>query len=92
MSTADDDIRRARSAQGVLESDAYREAYATVDAALVKLWRDSRDPADREDLHKMLGLLGRVQAVMEAALRNGEITEREILRKRTFAERLRRVG
>lgn len=86
--SADEEIRRAKAAQSVLENDAYRDAYATVDAALVKAWRDSRDPSDREDLHKMLGLLTRVQAAMESAMRNGQITEKEILRKRNFAERM----
>lgn len=86
--SADDDIRRAKSAQAVLENDAYRDAYAAVDAALVKAWRDAHDSRDREDLHKMLGLLTRVHGAMEAALRNGQITEREVIRKRNFAERI----
>jgi hypothetical protein len=54
----------------------------------VKAWRESRDPQDREDLHRMLGLLSRLQGVMEGVVRNGQITEKEILRKRNFAERM----
>jgi len=86
--SADEEIRRARDAQQVLENPAYQEAYATIDAALVGAWRDSRDPKDREDLHKMLGLLARIQGAMESVMRNGQITEKELLRKRNFAERM----
>ena len=86
--SAEQDVQRGKDALAVLQSPAYIEAYSTLDAALVKAWRDSRDPQDREDLHRMLGLLSRLQGVMEGAVRNGQITEKEILRKRNFAERM----
>jgi hypothetical protein len=82
------DVQRGKDALAVLQNPAYVDAYKTLDAALVKAWRDSRDPQDREDLHRMLGLLSRLQGVMEGAVRNGQITEKEILRKRNFAERM----
>lgn len=86
--SAEQDVQRGKDALAVLQNPAYIEAYTTLDAALVKAWRDSRDPQDREDLHRMLGLLSRLQAVMDSAVRNGQITEKEILRKRNFAERM----
>lgn len=86
--SAEQDVQRGKDALAVLQNPAYIEAYTTLDAALVKAWRDSRDPQDREDLHRMLGLLSRLQGVMESAVRNGQITEKEILRKRNFAERM----
>ena len=86
--SAEQDVQRGKDALAVLQNPAYIEAYTTLDAALVKAWRDSRDPQDREDLHRMLGLLSRLQGVMESAVRNGHITEKEILRKRNFAERM----
>jgi hypothetical protein len=86
--SAEQDVQRGKDALAVLQNPAYIEAYTTLDAALVKAWRDSRDPQDREDLHRMLGLLSRLQGVMEGAVRNGQITEKEILRKRNFAERM----
>jgi hypothetical protein len=86
--SAEQDVQRGKDALAVLQNPAYIEAYSTLDAALVKAWRDSRDPQDREDLHRMLGLLSRLQGVMEGAVRNGQITEKEILRKRNFAERM----
>lgn len=82
------DVQRGKDALSVLQNQAYIGAYSTLDAALVKAWRESRDQQDREDLHRMLGLLTRVQAAMESAMRNGQITEKEILRKRNFAERM----
>ena len=84
----EEDVQHGKDALAVLQNPAYIEAYSTLDAALVKAWRDSRDPQDREDLHRMLGLLSRLQGVMEGAVRNGQITEKEILRKRNFAERM----
>lgn len=86
--SVEQDVQRGKDALAVLQNPAYIEAYTTLDAALVKAWRDSRDPQDREDLHRMLGLLSRLQGVMEGAVRNGQITEKEILRKRNFAERV----
>jgi hypothetical protein len=86
--SAEQDVQRGKDALAVLQNPAYIDAYTTLDAALVKAWRDSRDPQDREDLHRMLGLLSRLQGVMEGAVRNGQITEKEILRKRNFAERM----
>lgn len=82
------DVQRGKDALAVLQNPAYIDAYTTLDAALVKAWRESRDQQDREDLHRMLGLLSRLQGVMEGAVRNGQITEKEILRKRNFAERM----
>jgi CRISPR/Cas system endoribonuclease Cas6 (RAMP superfamily) len=86
--TPDQEVLRGGLAADVLGNSVYQEAYETIDKALVKAWRDSRVAADREDLHKMIGLLGRVQAHMQAAMQNGQITEKEILRKRNFAERM----
>lgn len=82
------DVQRGKDALAVLQNPAYIDAYTTLDAALVKAWRESRDPQDREDLHRMLGLLSRLHGVMEGVVRNGQITEKEILRKRNFAERM----
>jgi hypothetical protein len=86
--SAEQDVQRGKDALAVLQNPAYIDAYTTLDAALVKAWRDSRDPQDREDLHRMLGLLSRLQGVMEGAVRNGQISEKEILRKRNLAERM----
>jgi len=86
--TPEQEVLRGGLAADVLGNPVYQEAFTTIDTALVKLWRDSRDAGDREDLHKMIGLLGRVQAHMQAVMTNGQITEKEILRKRNFAERI----
>ena len=86
--SAEQDVQRGKDALAVLQNRAYIEAYTTLDAALVQAWRESRDPQDREDLHRMLGLLSRLHGVMDSAVRNGQITEKEILRKRNFAERM----
>ena len=82
------DAERGQQAVAVLQNPAYLDAYAQLDGALVKLWRESRDPQDREDLHRMLGLLTRLQAIMEGAVRSGHLAEKEILRKRNLAERM----
>lgn len=86
--TPEQEVMRGKLAADVLDSPAYQEAYATVDAALIKAWREARDRNDREDLHKMLGLLSRVQGAMEGVMRNGQIAQKELLRKRSLAEKL----
>lgn len=86
--TPEQEVLRGQLAADVLENPAYQEAYAAVDAALVKAWREARDSRDREDLHKMLGLLTRIRGAMEGVMRNGQISEKDILRKRNLAERM----
>jgi hypothetical protein len=85
---------RGRQAQAVLESPVYSESYALLASEFTQAWRDSRDPAEREQIHQLLLMLDKVKCVMEGAMRAGKIADAEINRKQTLMERigLRRVS
>jgi hypothetical protein len=82
------DALRGKQAQQVIENEIYAGAYTQVEEAITGLWKASRDPLEREELHKMLGLLGKVRGVFESAMRSGEVAEKELQRKRSLKERL----
>lgn len=83
------DVRRGQRAQEVLDNEIYVEAHAAVDAEIVRLWRDSRDPKDREQLHALLGLHQKIKTAMEAVMRSGEIAAAELARKRSVSDRFK---
>jgi hypothetical protein len=82
------DALRGRQAQEVIDNPTYADAYTQVEDAITGLWKASKDRDDREQLHMMLGLLAKVRGVFESAMRNGEVAEKELQRKRSLAERL----
>ena len=82
------DARRGHEAKAVLDNPIYSESFATVEAEIIRLWRDSRDAADREQLHQLLGLLGKTRNAMESVMRNGEIAGAELARKASKAEQM----
>jgi hypothetical protein len=84
------DALRGRQAQEVIDNPTYADAYTQVEDAITGLWKASKDRDDREQLHMMLGLLGKVRGVFESAMRNGEVAEKELQRKRSLAERFTR--
>lgn len=82
------DALRGKQAQEVIENPLYADAYVQVEDAITALWKASRDSLEREQLHTMLGLLGKVRGVFESAMRSGEVAEKELQRKRSLRERL----
>jgi hypothetical protein len=81
------DAERGRMAQQVLENAVYAESYGLIESELTRVWRESRDPAEREQIHMLLRMLDKVKNVMESTMRRGEIAAAEIRRKQTLAER-----
>jgi hypothetical protein len=56
-------------------------------------WRDSRDAAEREELHRLLKMLTKARNVLESTMRTGQLASAELERKRTLADRVfRRAG
>jgi hypothetical protein len=84
------DVQRAKQAQQIIENELYAGAYTQVEDAITGLWKASRDSLEREQLHTMLGLLGKVRGVFESAMRSGEVAEKELQRKRSLKERFTR--
>lgn len=87
--TPEQEVLRGKLAQDALDNPVYADAYATIENALIKRWRESTDAAEREECHKLLGLLGKVKAVTEGVMRAGKLSENELIRKRNFRDRVK---
>ena len=82
------DVDRARRAQEVLDNPVYAGAFGDIREALRDAWEASKDTAEREDIHRMLRALQKVNTVLESTMRNGEVAVKELQRKRSLAERV----
>lgn len=87
--TPEQEVLRGKLASDVLDNPVYQDAYSTIEGALIKRWRESTDPAEREECHKLLGLLGKVKAVTEGVMRAGKLEESELIRKRNFRDKVK---
>lgn len=83
------DVERARRAQEVLDNPVYADAYGSIREALRNAWEASKDRDEREDIHRMLRALQKVNTVLESTMRNGELAAAELQRKKSLAERIR---
>ncbi|MUV13583.1 hypothetical protein [Noviluteimonas gilva] len=84
--TREAEIRRAQRAQEVLNNDVFVEAWDMIEAEIYRQWRESRNAGDREQLHQLLGLHGKIKAALEAVMRSGDITKAQLQRDQTRAE------
>lgn len=82
------DAERGRQARDIVENEVYAESFAAVRAEIIAQWEVARSAGDREQLHMMLGLLGKTRTALESVMRSGEIAQAEIARKKTMAERI----
>lgn len=81
---------RGKRAQEILEDPVYSEAYEGIRAEIITQWEAARSSADREQLHTMLGLLGKVNTAMSAVMRSGQIASAALTRKAGLLERMKR--
>lgn len=82
------EAQRGQLAEQVLKNPVYADAYGLIEKELVRLWRDSRDRDEREQLHQLQRMLGKVQTVLESTMRSGQVAASELQRKRTLAQRI----
>lgn len=87
--TLESDVRRGEQARQVIESPVYVAAYEQIEQAILANWKDSRDAAEREELHRLHRSLLKVRTLMEATMRSGEIAQAELKRKRSIGDRLK---
>lgn len=80
--------QRGQLARQVLENPVYAESYALIEQELTRLWRESRDASEREQLHQLLRMLDKARAVLERTMRDGKVAAKELQRKQTLAERI----
>lgn len=80
------DAERGQLAQAVLDNPVYAEAYGLLEKGINDRWRDSRDAADREELHRQLMALMLLRSQIESVMRSGKVALAELGRKQTKAE------
>jgi hypothetical protein len=86
------EIQRGKRAQEVIENEVYTEAHASIEAEIIRLWREAKNTDDREQLHMLLGLHGQVRTALESVMRSGEIAAAELARKMSRAEQMARFS
>ena len=87
------DAQRGQLAQSVLDNSVYADSYKQIEDSLTRVWRDSRDVKEREEVHQLLRMLDKTRNILESVMRTGKLAEAEIKRKQSLADRvLRRVA
>lgn len=84
----ENDIERGRQAEAVLGNAVYAESYTLIEQELTRLWRESRDKDEREDIHKLLRMLDKARNVLESTMRSGQLAAGELLRKQNLLQRV----
>jgi len=82
------DVERGRRADEVLNNDVYAESYALIEQELVRLWRESRDKNEREDIHKLLRMLEKARNVLESTMRSGKLAADQLRQKQSLLQRV----
>lgn len=82
------EAQRGQLAEQVLKNEVYAGAYGLIESELTRLWRESRDRDEREQVHQLLRMLSKVQTVLESTMRSGQVATAELQRKQTLAQRI----
>lgn len=82
------EAQRGQLAEQVLKNPVYADAYGLIEKELVRLWRESRDRDEREQLHQLQRMLGKVQTLLESTMRSGQVSAKDMQRKQGLVERL----
>ena len=82
------EVQRGKLAQEVLDNPIYIEAHAAIEQETIRLWREARNPEDREQLHQLLLMHDRAKTALESVMRSGQVAEAELSRKLSRAEQV----
>lgn len=82
------DVERGRRAQDVLDNEVYRDSYTLIEQELIRLWRESRDKDERDELHRLLRMLDKARNVLETVMRTGRLAQDAIQQKQSLLQRV----
>jgi hypothetical protein len=82
------DVLRGNRAQEVLDNEVYAQAWAQIEQETIRLWREARDPTEREQLHQFLLMHEKAKRVLESVMRTGLLAQAELGRKLSRAEQI----
>lgn len=77
MANLADKIERAVQARHLVDAGLFAESLAQLEAEYIAKWRASKDPAEREDLHRLVNLIDRFKADMRSVITTGDIAAKE---------------
>ena len=83
------DANRGARAKLLIESDLFKEAFASLEESYIAAWRSTKidDASSREKLFLAINVLGKVQQHLTTALNDGKIAEAELRDLAQAAER-----
>ena len=82
------DEERGRLADEVLKNRVYAESFSLIEQEMTRLWRESRDKDEREQLHQLLRMLDKSRSILESTMRSGRVAADELRKRRSLAERI----
>lgn len=82
------DEERGRLADEVLKNRVYAESFSLIEQEMARLWRESRDKDEREQLHQLLRMLDKSRLILESTMRSGRVASDELRKRRSLAERI----
>ena len=82
------EAQRGELARQVIENEVYAEAYTLLEQEITRAWRDSRDAAEREELHRALRSLVKVQKVLESTMNSGKVAAASLQAEKSRAQRI----
>ena len=82
-----DEAQRGQLAQSILDNPVYADSYKQIEDSLTRVWRESRDAKEREEVHQLLRMLDKTKNIIESVMRTGKLADAEIKRKQSLAER-----
>ena len=85
------EAQRGQLAKSVLDNPVYQDAYKKIEEALTRTWRESRDRDEREELHRLLKSLDKVQALVSGVMKSGEIAEAKLRQRASLRQRAGRI-
>lgn len=88
------DAARGARAKALLENELLNEAFAGLEAAYIKAWRETHvmDQPGREKLFIAVGVVGKVKQHLEQIVSNGNLAAKELAELAGQAERKKRFG
>jgi hypothetical protein len=79
---------RGKRARDVLENEVYSEAHSLIEQEIINRWRAAQSTEERERLHLMLGLLGKVKSALESVMSTGQAAEKVLEAEKSRLQRL----
>ena len=88
------DNSRALQAEGLLNSDLLKEAFAKLEEEYIAAWRSTKhdDQLGREKLFLAVNVIGKVKDHLQSVASNGKLAQAELNQLAANAERRRRFG